>query len=135
MSYIPEALRRMVYDRANGHCEYCLLDTRYTYFPYEIDHIVAEKHGGRTEADNLCLSCFECNRHKGSDIASYDEQTEEIVRLYNPRRDQWMEHFRLQDARIVPLSPIGNVTVKLLQLNARERVLERSELLAAGKYP
>ena len=50
MSYIPEALRRLVYERAGGHCEYCLLDVRYAYFPYEIDHIVAEKHGGKTEA-------------------------------------------------------------------------------------
>jgi hypothetical protein len=81
---------------------------------------VAEKHDGETDENNLCLSCFECNRHKGSDIASYDRVAEEIVRLFNPRRDQWSEHFQLEGAQILALTPIGRVTVKLLQLNKRE---------------
>lgn len=135
MSYIPEALRQLVYERANGHCEYCRLDVRYAYFPYEIDHIVAEKHEGKTDESNLCLSCFECNCHKGSDLSSYDAQVDDIVRLFNPRRDQWSDHFQLNDAQILALTPIGRVTVKLLQFNKRERLLEREELIAAGKYP
>ena len=135
MAYIPEALRRLVYDRAQGRCEYCLLDVLYAYLPYELDHIIAEKHGGATTESNLCLSCFECNRHKGSDVASYDETTGEIVRLFNPRRDQWLDHFRLEAPQIVAMTPIGRVTVKLLQLNRRERLLERDELIAEGKYP
>lgn len=135
MSYISEALRRLVIERAQNCCEYCLLDIRFAYLPYEIDHIVAEKHGGKTEADNLCLTCFECNRHKGSDIASYDEATGEIIRLFDPRRDRWAEHFQLEGALIVPLTGIGRVTEKLLQFNKRERLLERDELIAEGKYP
>ncbi len=135
MSYIPETLRQLVYERAEGRCEYCLLPVRYAYLTYEIDHVIAEKHGGATDEANLCLSCFECNRHKGSDVASYDETSGEIVRLYNPRRDRWAEHFRLEAERIVPLTPIGRVTMKLLQLNKHERLLERGELIAAGKYP
>lgn len=135
MSYIPESLRRLVYERAEGHCEYCLLAVRYAYFPYEVDHIIAEKHGGQTDADNLCLSCFECNRYKGSDLASYDQDTGEIVRLFHPRQDQWIDHFRLEAEYLVPLTTIGRVTVKLLQLNKYERLLERAELVATGKYP
>ena len=135
MSYIPEPLRRLVYDRANGHCEYCLLAARYAYFPYEIDHIIAEKHGGQTDADNLCLSCFECNRYKGSDLASYDQETGEIVRLFHPRRDQWAEHFRIEGEYLMPLTPVGRVTVKLLQFNKHERLTERAQLLASGNYP
>jgi hypothetical protein len=135
VSYIPESLRRLVFERAEGHCEYCLLAVRYAYFPYEIDHIIAEKHGGQTDADNLCLSCFECNRYKGSDLASYDEDAGEIVRLFHPRRDQWIDHFRVEAEFLLPLTPIGRVTVKLLQLNKYERLLERAELVATGKYP
>ncbi len=135
MSYISKSLRRSVFDRAEGRCEYCLLPVRYAYLPYEIDHIIAEKHGGETSENNLCLSCFECNRHKGSDVASYDDKVGDIVRLYNPRRDNWMEHFRLETNHIIPLTPIGRVTVKLLQLNRHERLIERRELIAAGKYP
>lgn len=135
MSYVPESLRRLVYERAEGRCEYCLLPVRYAYFPYEVDHIIAEKHGGQTDADNLCLSCFECNRYKGSDLASYDEVSGEIVRLFHPRRDQWSDYFRHEAEYLAPLTPIGRVTIKLLQLNKYERLLERAELVAAGKYP
>ena len=45
MKYIPEALRRLVRERANERCEYCLFHERYTVKRHEIDHIYAEKHG------------------------------------------------------------------------------------------
>jgi 5-methylcytosine-specific restriction endonuclease McrA len=46
-----------------------------TFAPHEIDHIIAKKHGGRTEAENLALSCTLCNKYKGSDPASVDPET------------------------------------------------------------
>lgn len=66
-----------------------------TLATHEIDHIIAEKHGGCTEAENLALSCTLCNKHKGSDIASVDPETGEIVPLYNPRQKKWNEHLWL----------------------------------------
>ncbi|MEH2279780.1 MAG: HNH endonuclease [Nostoc sp.] len=53
-------------------------------------------NGGETTADNLALSCLSCNRHKGSDFATIDELTQEIVPLFNPRRLFWDEHFYYQ---------------------------------------
>ena len=64
MTAISNNLRDLVYNRAHGKCEYCLLGETYTIKKHEIDHIIAEKHGGDTSEDNLCLSCFGCNRHK-----------------------------------------------------------------------
>ena len=84
-SYVSAALRRLVYERAGGRCEYCLYHDRYAAQPHEIDHIYAEKHGGESVEENLCLSCFDCNRYKGSDVASVDDNT--IVRLFHPRND------------------------------------------------
>ena len=81
MSYIPDALRRHIHDLAKDCCEYCLIDERFSHLSHEIDHVIAEKHRGETVADNLCLACFDCNRHKGSDFASFDPQTGDIVRL------------------------------------------------------
>jgi 5-methylcytosine-specific restriction endonuclease McrA len=86
-TYIPVALRRQVYERAKGCCEYCLIPDVATFVPYEIDHIIAEKHCGRTESENLALTCTQCNKHKGSDLASIDLETGEIVPLYHPRQD------------------------------------------------
>ncbi len=63
MTYIPVALRRQVYERAKGCCEYCLIPDLAAFSAHEIDHIIAEKHGGLTEAENLALSCTLCNKH------------------------------------------------------------------------
>jgi hypothetical protein len=40
-TYIPAALRRLVEDRAQNQCEYCLLPAKVAFFPHEIDHIIA----------------------------------------------------------------------------------------------
>ena len=129
---ITARLRRLVAERAHGQCEYCLTPEIAAFVAHEVDHIIAQKHGGETEADNLALSCTLCNQHKGTDIASLDPQTGQLTPLYHPRRDRWTDHFRLAEAHIVPLTAVGRVTVWLLQLNQPERVAERELLLAAG---
>ena len=53
-TYIPVELRRQFYERAKGCCEYCLIPDVATFAPHEIDHIIAEKHGGRTENVSYC---------------------------------------------------------------------------------
>ncbi len=133
-TYIPSALRRFVCNRAKGCCEYCLISETTAFLPHEIDHVIAEKHGGLTEAENLALSCTLCNKHKGSDIASIDPETGEVVPLYNPRRDKWHEHFQLSGAEFMPLTPKGRVTVRLLQLNRPDRVEERKLLIEARMF-
>jgi len=130
LTYIPQELRRLVVERAAGCCEYCLIPEVAVLFAHQIDHIIAEKHGGLTQADNLALSCAICNKYKGSDIASLDEN--EVVALFHPRRQRWDAHFQLQDAEIVPLTAHGRVTVRLLQLNRFERLAERRLLMRAG---
>lgn len=135
MTHIPEALRRLVSIRANGCCEYCLLNQNDSFLPHEIDHIIAEKHRGTTTEDNLCLSCFDCNRYKGSDISSIDPDTDEVVPLFHPRRDTWSDHFRLDGAQIIPLTPTGRVTEYLLRLNDPERLARRTILIRLGRYP
>jgi hypothetical protein len=135
MSYIPESLRKLIIERAEGHCEYCRIHMNVAYLAHQIDHIYAEKHGGETSEDNLCLSCILCNRYKGSDLCSLDPQTGEISELFHPRREKWETHFKLEGERIVPLTAQGRVTVKLLQLNSEERLLERTLLIEQGRYP
>lgn len=131
-TYISVALRKQVYERANGCCEYCLIPDVASFSAHEIDHIIAEKHDGRTESENLALSCNLWNKYKGSDLASVDPETEKIVPLYHPRQNLWREHFRLSGGEFMPLSPVGRVTIRLLQLNRRDRVEERQLLIQAG---
>ena len=128
VTYIPVALRRLVEERANRICEYCLLPANVAFFPHEVDHVIAEKHGGATNADNLAFTCWRCNRYKGTDLGSFDPQTGAFSFLFNPRTQQWAEHFKFEELRIVGLTPEGRTTVRLLQLNNDERLAERQRL-------
>jgi hypothetical protein len=132
---VGEELRRLVWSRAEGLCEYCLIHADDTYFGCEVDHISSRKHGGPTEADNLALACFLCNRHKGSDIGSLLPGGTELIRLFHPRRDRWSGHFLIEGSRIRALTSVGEVTVNLLGLNAGERILERRMLIAISRFP
>jgi hypothetical protein len=128
---VPTALRVLVQSRAESRCEYCLIHEDDAHFSHQPDHIIARKHRGPTEEANLAWACYLCNLLKGSDIASVDIESGQIVRLFNPRLDNWAEHFRLVGGRIVPLTAIGRVTEYLLQL----AVLELAERLMETKAP
>ncbi len=86
-------LRKQVIQRAESRCEYCQMPQEYAEATHEIDHIIAQKHGGLTLSKNLALACFHCNNHKGPNIAGVDPATGELTRLYDPRLDQWSQHF------------------------------------------
>jgi hypothetical protein len=132
---ISPELRRLVAARADYLCEYCLIAEDDTFYGCEVDHVIAVKHGGLTEADNLAYACVFCNRHKGSDIASISLRSGLYIRFFNPRKDRWSEHFQLQGLHIDSVSEIGEVTVRIFRFNDDERMLERQELKAAGRYP
>jgi hypothetical protein len=134
-SDVSPALRITVQDRARHRCEYCLLHEDDAWEPHEADHIIARKHSGLTELINLAWTCSICNRHKGSDIASIDEISGNVVRLFHPRRDSWARHFKLVRGRIVPRTSVGRVTAFLLQLNRPDRVRVREILHNNGLYP
>ena len=122
-------------ERSGERCEYCLIPESLTLAVHWVDHIVAEKHGGQTDESNLALSCVLCNQHKGSDLTSIDPEGGQITPLFHPRRDRWLDHFRLAGAHIHPITPVGRATVRLLQLNHPERIEERELLLRLGLLP
>lgn len=134
-SAIPERLRRQVQERARGRCEYCLVHESDMYYPYEADHVIAEKHGGPASLDNLAWACLYCNRFKGTDLASLDPDSQKVVFLFHPREQRWNRHFRLNVARIEGITASGRATVALLRLNDPERVTFRLRLIELGYYP
>lgn len=125
---ISAALRRQVRERARERCEYCLLAESQAFFPHEPDHIIAQKHGGLPRSENLALACFDCNRFKGSDIASVDPESGELTPLFNPRTQSWAEHFQLLDGRIAPLTSVGRATARLLRFNLSQRIEVRQRI-------
>lgn len=74
-----------------------------------------------------------CNRNKGSDVGSIVMPLESNIftRFFNPRIDLWSEHFAIDNSdkiNIIPLSDVGEVTVRILGFNSIERLLERQTL-------
>lgn len=118
--YISVDLRRLVYERAQGCCEYCLLLELAGFSVHQYDHIIAQKHGGTTIPKNLALAYPFCNRRKDSDIAAIDSATGKLVQLV--------------DAQIVPLTGIGRATTHLLQFNLPTRIEERALLMKTGLF-
>lgn len=134
-SYVSANLRQLVRQRARTLCEYCRLAEEDAFFAHEPDHIIAEKHGGQTIVENLALSCFDCNRFKGSDIASLDLATGKLVPLFNPRTDRWGQHFQVVGGRILALTAVGRATERLLKFNLPARVRIRAALAGIRRYP
>lgn len=133
-SSISRHLREAIATRADFLCEYCLIHEDDTFFGCEVDHIISLKHGGITKRDNLAFVCFFCNRRKGTDLGSL-VRPDEFILFFNPRKDQWRDHFHLEGAIIKPLTDVGIVTARIFGFNSNERVLEREVLIAENRYP
>ena len=84
-----------------------------------------------SEPGNLAYACELCNRAKGSDVGSVSASGE-FSRFFNPRLDRWAEHFHLEGASIEPLTPIGEVTARILGFNHSARLHEREEMIDSG---
>jgi hypothetical protein len=61
--------------------------------------------------------------------------TGKLVPFFNPRQQQWSEHFELGQGVIRPFTPEGRVTVFILRLNHEDRIAERRRLGQANLYP
>ena len=122
------ALRELVRQRAGNRCEYCRLHQEHSIFKLQLEHIVAQKHGGDNDPANLALACDRCNLHKGSDLTGIDPVSQGIVPLFHPRNDSWHEHFALEDLFIVGLTPVGRTTVRVLNMNTPRRVRLRAAI-------
>jgi hypothetical protein len=126
---MEKGLGEEIWRRARNRCEYCHCPAELTLTPFQIDHIIADKHGGKTEFSNLALACFYCNNYKGPNIAGFDRMTSEIVRLFNPRADVWSEHFHWDGAILMAKTAIARVTVQVLNINRADSVLLRECLI------
>jgi hypothetical protein len=134
MARTSRTLEAEVRRRANGRCEYCLLPETAAELPFHLDHIIAQKHGGQTQADNLAWACFSCNLRKGPNIAGLDPQTGELTHLFNPRVDTWSEHFIWDGVWLRGKTPIGRATVAVLDINHADSVAVREALREEGIF-
>lgn len=121
--------------RAGDRCEYCHIPQRYDAIPFELEHIIAKKHKGKTVSRNLCLACFSCNRHKGANIAGLDPVTKKLTPLFDPRRQGWKRHFRWDGPLLAGKTGVGRTTIAVLAINHALRMQLRRELIEEGIFP
>jgi len=79
---VSRRVRRRVAERANWRCEYCRAPAAFSTQPFEVDHIIPRKKGGRTILTNLALSCG-CNSRKGQRTHALDPLTGRRVALFH----------------------------------------------------
>ncbi|MCC7208067.1 MAG: HNH endonuclease [Anaerolineae bacterium] len=136
MARIPGRLRRQVISRAHGRCEYCQTQQAIV-IAMEIDHILPESAGGETSLANLCLACIGCNGFKLNHQTGLDSETGQEAPLFNPRTQQWREHFAWSPdgASVVGLTATGRATVERLRMNRETVVAARRLWVEAGWHP
>jgi hypothetical protein len=139
---MPERLptaeeRRLVEERANRRCEYCLSPLAYSPDPFAVEHIVPRSRGGSHRPANLAFSCQGCNSCKYTSTEALDAVSGERALLYHPRQHRWQDHFAWNDdfTQIVGLTATGRATIARLELNRPNVVNLRRLLVAAGDHP
>jgi len=129
------ATRRLVRRRAQERCEYCRLpQAAQRFVTFHVEHIIAKQHGGSDDPDNLCAACARSNAFKGPNLTGIEPETGNVERLFDPRHQNWHEHFELHGPAIVGVTAIGRTTVEVLAMNEGRRVQLRTELIARGEF-
>jgi hypothetical protein len=128
------ALRKQVAARARDRCEYCgLPQAALPWARFHIEHIRPRQHGGTDDLANLALACRNCNLYKGPNLTAIDPSTQQLVQLFNPRVDTWIDHFSMINNQIVGKTELGRATVTLLNMNHPDRTQLRTELSGLGE--
>lgn len=135
---IPKRLRDQVAQDARHRCGYCRCSETITGTELEVDHLTAEANRGRTVRANLWLACTPCNKRKAKRRRVKDPVTGRLVRLFDPRRDKWDDHFRWAQGGLLieGISDIGRAMVEALKLNhPAHRIEARRAWINAGWHP
>ena len=134
---VTAAQRRVVFKRAQGCCEYCRSQARFATQSFAVEHIISRDAGGKTELDNLALSCLGCNSHKYTKTHAQDPETGHQTPLVHPRQQEWSRHFVWSDdfTQIVGQTAIGRATIRDLRLNRSELINLRRILHSAEEHP
>lgn len=135
MTTIPATLRRLVIERADDRCEYCGISQIGQVATFHIDHIVPVVAKGGTTAENLALACVSCSLRKGAKQEFKDPESGEVVTIFNPRQQNWNDHFYWNGVVLVWLTAVGRAMIAALDLNRSAMMTIRTEESLLGRHP
>ncbi|CAN5358652.1 HNH endonuclease signature motif containing protein [soil metagenome] len=134
MSRIAEKLKVKIRRHSKNRCGYCLLPRSLNPGLLEIEHLLPTAEGGTDDEENLWLACRLCNGYKGVQTKYVDPKTDKHILLFNPRKDNWSEHFKWSREKIVGKTPCGRATVKALKLNNEIILPVKKKWIIAGWF-
>lgn len=126
--------RHLVRQRAEDRCEYCLFPAWTLDLPFHVEHVIASVHAVDDSLANLAWACARCNLKKGTNLATIDPLTGDLIEIFNPRAMNWNDHFIVEEGLIQGTTKCGRGTVRLLDMNAEYRVLLRKQLMLQGEW-
>jgi hypothetical protein len=135
MTEIPARLRDAVIARARNRCEYCQLSQDGQEAVFHIDHVQPRNCGGPTVLDNLALACVSCSLRKWARVSSVDPESELLATLFDPRMQQWRDHFEWNGDAVIPKTPTGRATVDALAMNRPIIRSIRQEEMIRDRHP
>ncbi len=135
--YIPIQLQRRIRELFSNCCAYCQTAEHLTATVFEFEHIVPRSAGGSTCFENLCLSCPMCNRYKRDLTSAINPHTTDIVPLFNPQKDLWIDHFAWNDdhTEVVGLTDVGIAMIDMLHMNRPAMIRVRKMWVVMGEHP
>jgi hypothetical protein len=135
--YIPNKVRERVYEEAHYRCGYCLTSQTVVGPFLEIDHLIPQSQGGTSDIKNLWVACPKCNGAKSDRTEGTDPISGDLVPLFNPRHDIWVDHFgwSVEGTLIEGKSAIGRATIDTLNMNRPEIIVARELWVEAGWHP
>jgi HNH endonuclease len=94
------------------------------------------RQGANDEA-NLALACRSCNLRKGNRISGVASDSNTEVRFFQPRQNQWNEHFQVdtESGLVMGITAVGKVTVENLEMNSTAQVSARQLWIRLGLFP
>lgn len=135
--YIPESVKKQIVNSDKNRCCYCLTTEANSGIAMTHDHIQPISKGGKTSFENVCLACRACNEFKGNSTETLDPLTGETFPLFNPRQQEWSDHFAwsIDSTKVESLTAIGRATVVGLRMNNQVIVAARKRWVISGWHP
>jgi hypothetical protein len=121
----------------NWRCAYCQMPAIYLPQGLQKEQIVPLSVEGLDVPKNICPACPNCNSHKAKKVFAIDPRSGKKVKLFNPRKQKWLEHFGWDKfgTKVMGRTPIGRATVAGLKINLPDLVAWRSIIVRIGGYP
>jgi 5-methylcytosine-specific restriction endonuclease McrA len=134
---ISKKVWRQIKEDFQWRCAYCQIPAIYLPQGLEKEHIVPLSRGGGDVPNNICPACPNCNAHKLKKTSAPDPESGEMVRLFNPYRDIWTDHFEWDKSgtKILGRTKLGRATVAALKMNLPDVISWRKIFVQIGGYP